>query len=197
MCGIAGTSGSGNQVPRLLRALGRLEYRGYDTCGVALLERGRIRGERTLKRVADLEHRENSLGLAGGTRIAYTRCATRGAPWEINAHPTMSGETIAVVHNGVIENLDALRTELRNHGFVFCIQTDTDVIAPLIQSQYQDDLFRATLRALARRRDAYAITVLCACESNQMVAARSGSPLVIRTVRPHCNSQRYLSDGAR
>jgi glutamine---fructose-6-phosphate transaminase (isomerizing) len=179
MCGIVGTSGPGNLVPQLIKALSRLEYRGYDSCGVALQAGDRIRGARTLKRVADLEERINSIGLEGGTCIAHTRWATHGAPSEINAHPVMSGETIAVVHNGIIENHDALRAELREKGFVFCTQTDTEVIAHLIHSEYQDDLFSATSRAVRRLRGAYAIAVLGAREPNQLVAARSGSPLVI------------------
>jgi glucosamine--fructose-6-phosphate aminotransferase (isomerizing) len=109
MCGIVGASGLNNQVPQLVKALSRLEYRGYDSCGIAVLRDGRLCSERTLRRVADLQDRVLTLGLEGQTGIAHTRWATHGAPSEMNAHPIMSGDTIAVVHNGIIENHDTLR----------------------------------------------------------------------------------------
>ena len=178
MCGIVGASGLNNQVPQLVNALSRLEYRGYDSCGIAVQDEGRLRSERTLRRVTDLQARVLTLGLEAQTCIAHTRWATHGAPSEMNAHPIMSGDTIAVVHNGIIENHDALRVELRERGYTFRGQTDTEVIAHLIHSLYRDDLFDAVARrqAAARRvRDRGAERERAAA----LVAARAGSPLVI------------------
>ena len=179
MCGIVGASGLNNQVPQLVNALSRLEYRGYDSCGIAVQDEGRLRSERTLRRVTDLQARVLTLGLEAQTCIAHTRWATHGAPSEMNAHPIMSGDTIAVVHNGIIENHDALRVELRERGYTFRGQTDTEVIAHLIHSLYRDDLFDAVVRAVKRLHGAYAIAVLSAKEPQRLVAARAGSPLVI------------------
>ncbi|MGP8445278.1 glutamine--fructose-6-phosphate transaminase (isomerizing) [Burkholderia vietnamiensis] len=179
MCGIVGASGLNNQVPQLVKALSRLEYRGYDSCGIAVLRDGRLCSERTLRRVADLQDRVLTLGLEGQTGIAHTRWATHGAPSEMNAHPIMSGDTIAVVHNGIIENHDTLRAELRQRGYMFRGETDTEVIAHLIHSVYRDDLLDAVRRAVKRLHGAYAIAVLSACEPQRLVAARAGSPLVI------------------
>ncbi|MEC4598550.1 glutamine--fructose-6-phosphate transaminase (isomerizing) [Burkholderia vietnamiensis] len=179
MCGIVGASGLNNQVPQLVKALSRLEYRGYDSCGIAVLRDGRLRSERTLRRVADLQDRVLTLGLEGQTGIAHTRWATHGAPSEMNAHPIMSGDTIAVVHNGIIENHDTLRAELRQRGYTFRGETDTEVIAHLIHSVYRDDLLDVVRRAVKRLHGAYAIAVLSACEPQRLVAARAGSPLVI------------------
>ncbi|AOJ65613.1 glutamine--fructose-6-phosphate aminotransferase [Burkholderia ubonensis] len=179
MCGIVGASGRNNQVPQLVKALSRLEYRGYDSCGIALQNGGNLRSERTLRRVTDLQERVTMLGLEAGTCIAHTRWATHGAPSETNAHPIMSGDSIAVVHNGIIENHDALRAELRQRGYVFRGETDTEVIAHLIHGEYRDDLFDAVVRAVKRLRGAYAVAVLSAREPQRLVAARAGSPLVI------------------
>ncbi|WP_446901918.1 glutamine--fructose-6-phosphate transaminase (isomerizing) [Burkholderia sp. YIM B11467] len=179
MCGIVGASGLKNQVPQLVNALSRLEYRGYDSCGIAVQDAGRLRSERTLRRVTDLQDRVMTLGLEAQTCIAHTRWATHGAPSEMNAHPIMSGDTIAVVHNGIIENHDALRTELRQRGYAFRGETDTEVIAHLIHSVYRDDLFDAVVHAVKRLHGAYAIAVLSAREPQRLVAARAGSPLVI------------------
>ncbi|AYZ61816.1 glutamine--fructose-6-phosphate transaminase (isomerizing) [Burkholderia multivorans] len=179
MCGIVGASGRNNQVPQLVKALSRLEYRGYDSCGIALQNGGNLRSERTLRRVTDLQERVTMLGLEAGTCIAHTRWATHGAPSETNAHPIMSGVSIAVVHNGIIENHEALRAELRQRGYVFRGETDTEVIAHLIHGEYRDDLFDAVVRAVKRLRGAYAVAVLSAREPQRLVAARAGSPLVI------------------
>ncbi|GBH25084.1 glutamine--fructose-6-phosphate transaminase (isomerizing) [Burkholderia vietnamiensis] len=179
MCGIVGASGLNNQVPQLVKALSRLEYRGYDSCGIAVLRDGRLCSERTLRRVADLQDRVLTLGREGQTGIAHTPWATHGAPSEMNAHPIMSGDTIAVVHNGIIENHDTLRAELRQRGYMFRGETDTEVIAHLIHSVYRDDLLDAVRRAVKRLHGAYAIAVLSACEPQRLVAARAGSPLVI------------------
>ncbi|WP_241301265.1 glutamine--fructose-6-phosphate transaminase (isomerizing) [Burkholderia stabilis] len=179
MCGIVGASGLNNQVPQLVNALSRLEYRGYDSCGIAVQDAGRLRSERTLRRVTDLQDRVMTLGLEAQTCIAHTRWATHGAPSEMNAHPIMSGDTIAVVHNGIIENHDTLRAELRQRGYAFRGETDTEVIAHLIHSVYRDDLFDAVVHAVKRLHGAYAIAVLSAREPQRLVAARAGSPLVI------------------
>ena len=154
--------------PQLVNALSRLEYRGYDSCGIAVQDEGRLRSERTLRRVTDLQARVLTLGLEAQTCIAHTRWATHGAPSEMNAHPIMSGDTIAVVHNGIIENHDALRVELRERGYTFRGQTDTEVIAHLIHSLYRDDLFDAVVRAVKRLHGAYAIAVLSAKEPQRL-----------------------------
>ncbi|MPW17422.1 glutamine--fructose-6-phosphate transaminase (isomerizing) [Paraburkholderia sp. CNPSo 3157] len=200
MCGIVGASGPGNQVPQLVKALSRLEYRGYDSCGIALQATGRIRSVRTLRRVTDLEQRLTTLGLESTTCIAHTRWATHGAPSEINAHPIMSGDAIAVVHNGIIENYQTLRIALSSRGYTFHSETDTEVIAHLIHSEYTGDLLVAVRRAVKQLHGAYAIAVLCANEPERLVAARSGSPLVVGIGAEHnylasdCWALHHLTD---
>src|SRR5438552_347067 len=133
MCGIVGAVAQRNITPILIEGLKRLEYRGYDSCGVALHLDGRLQRSRSTARVAELELQVASTGLAGFTGIAHTRWATHGAPSSGNAHPhfspTSDNARIALVHNGIIENHDELRDELRALGYVFESQTDTEVIA--------------------------------------------------------------------
>ncbi|MFI4940974.1 MAG: glutamine--fructose-6-phosphate aminotransferase, partial [Burkholderiales bacterium] len=142
MCGIVGAVAQRNITPILLEGLKRLEYRGYDSCGIALLADGTLQRSRSTSRVLDLEKQIDSAGLAGFTGIAHTRWATHGAPTSHNAHPHFSGDQIAVVHNGIVENHDELRAELSAAGYVFESQTDTEVIAHLIASLYEGDLFK-------------------------------------------------------
>ncbi|MEN9904265.1 MAG: hypothetical protein RLZZ555_830 [Pseudomonadota bacterium] len=200
MCGIVGAVSRRNIVPVLVQGLQRLEYRGYDSCGVAVHRGAAIEGAqapaqaglqraRSTSRVAELQQQVDQDGLAAGTGIAHTRWATHGAPAVHNAHPHFShgpGEQpqqragrIALVHNGIIENHDELRAELQGRGYVFESQTDTEVIAHLVDSLYDGDLFQAVRAATARLHGAYAIAVFHRDEPHRVVGARAGSPLVL------------------
>jgi glucosamine--fructose-6-phosphate aminotransferase (isomerizing) len=188
MCGIVGSVSKRNIVPILLQGLKRLEYRGYDSCGVAVHQDGLLKRARSTSRVAELEANVAEDGIAAGTGIAHTRWATHGAPAVHNAHPHFSGGPganaaesgrIALVHNGIIENHDELRTELQAKGYEFASQTDTEVIAHLVHQAYDGDLLDAVQRVLPRLRGAYAIAVFCRDEPHRVVGAREGSPLVL------------------
>ena len=197
MCGIVAAVSTRNIVPLLVQGLQRLEYRGYDSCGVAVhrmvagspISQG-IQRARSTARVAELlaqvQH-EDLQGLAG---IAHTRWATHGAPEVCNAHPHFSygpgadidsgkPARVALVHNGIIENYEELRTQLQAKGYVFASQTDTEVICHLVDSHYNGDLFEAVKAARAELRGAYAIAVLHKDEPHRVVGARAGSPLVL------------------
>jgi len=179
MCGIVGAVARRDIVPVLVEGLRRLEYRGYDSCGIAVVDAGRIGRVRSVKRVSDLASQVRSLKFAGATGIAHTRWATHGAPVTRNAHPMLSRGEIAVVHNGIIENYEALRAELKGRGYVFDSNTDTEVIAHLVHSCYEGDLLRAVRRAAKRLAGAYAIAVVAKGEPHRIVGARAGSPLVV------------------
>ncbi|GCL63827.1 glutamine--fructose-6-phosphate transaminase (isomerizing) [Pseudaquabacterium pictum] len=179
MCGIVGAVSTRNIVPVLVEGLKRLEYRGYDSCGVAVHQGGELRRTRSTSRVAELDTQIAQDGVQGGTGIAHTRWATHGAPAVHNAHPHFSGKRIGLVHNGIIENHDELRAELQNKGYVFESQTDTEVIAHLVHQLYDGDLFDAVQRATTRLKGAYAIAVFCRDEPHRVVGAREGSPLVL------------------
>ncbi len=179
MCGIVGAVAKRNVVPVMLEGLKKLEYRGYDSCGIALCAEGHLQRSRSTSRVAELEKQVNGRQLSGFLGIAHTRWATHGAPTTDNAHPHFSGERIAMVHNGIIENHAELRDALKLKGYVFASQTDTEVIAHLIDSVYQGDLMKAVQSAVMRLRGAFAIAVICRDEPERMVGARQGSPLVI------------------
>jgi len=177
MCGIVGAAARRNIVPVLIEGLRRLEYRGYDSCGIALPAKDAISLVRTVSRVNDLAARtENAFGETG---IAHTRWATHGAPATENAHPIVSRGEIAVVHNGIIENHDELRAELQAQGYRFESQTDTEVIAHLVHSLSTGDLADAVRRAAARLKGAYAIAVVSRNDPGTVVGARAGSPLVV------------------
>ncbi|WP_017757183.1 glutamine--fructose-6-phosphate transaminase (isomerizing) [Pseudacidovorax intermedius] len=190
MCGIVGAASHRDIVPLLVQGLQRLEYRGYDSCGVAVHAGGGLGRARTTSRVADLLTQVSTEHIEGQTGIAHTRWATHGAPAVHNAHPHFShgaGELpnsqrpprIALVHNGIIENHESLRTQLQARGYVFASQTDTEVIAHLIDSAYDGDLFEAVKTAVAQLHGAYAIAVICRDEPHRVVGARAGSPLVL------------------
>ncbi|NRR33870.1 glutamine--fructose-6-phosphate transaminase (isomerizing) [Oxalobacteraceae bacterium] len=183
MCGIVGAVAQRNITPILLEGLKRLEYRGYDSCGVALHVDGQLQRSRSTSRVTDLEKQIQDAGLQGFTGIAHTRWATHGAPLSHNAHPHFSPTTeqarIALVHNGIIENHDELRAELSALGYVFQSQTDTEVIAHLVDHMYNGDLFDTVQQAVKRLHGAYAIAVFCREEPHRVVAARQGSPLIV------------------
>ncbi|MBN9371843.1 MAG: glutamine--fructose-6-phosphate aminotransferase [Hydrogenophaga sp. SCN 70-13] len=191
MCGIvAGVSGR-DIVPVLVQGLQRLEYRGYDSCGVAVHNDG-LRRARSTARVAELAQQVQSERIASGTGIAHTRWATHGAPAVHNAHPHFShgpgapsganggaAGRVALVHNGIIENHDELRAALQAKGYVFESQTDTEVIAHLIDSLYDGDVFAALAAAVAQLHGAYALAVFHKDEPHRVVGARAGSPLVL------------------
>jgi glucosamine--fructose-6-phosphate aminotransferase (isomerizing) len=183
MCGIVGAVAQRNITPILIEGLKRLEYRGYDSCGVALYVEGRLARSRSTSRVADLETQIQGSGLQGFTGIAHTRWATHGAPASHNAHPHFSpneeNARIALVHNGIIENHDELRRELTELGYVFQSQTDTEVIAHLVDHMYNGDLFETVQQAVKRLHGAYAIAVFSREEPHRVVAARQGSPLIL------------------
>jgi glucosamine--fructose-6-phosphate aminotransferase (isomerizing) len=179
MCGIVGAAARRDIVPTLVEGLRRLEYRGYDSCGVAVMTEGRISRVVSVSRIADLAGQVKEKQLQGATGIAHTRWATHGAPAAENAHPILSRGEIALVHNGIIENHEELRAELQAAGYRFEGQTDTEVIAHLVHSLYQGDLLEAVGQAVKRLQGAYAIAVVAKNEANTVVGARAGSPLVI------------------
>ncbi|MFM9148388.1 MAG: glutamine--fructose-6-phosphate aminotransferase, partial [Verrucomicrobiota bacterium] len=185
MCGIIGVVGGGPAVPILLGGLRRLEYRGYDSAGLALAGDGALLIRRSVGKVAALAEKvagDPSDGPVGrwSSGIAHTRWATHGAPTESNAHPHLdrSGR-IAVVHNGIIENCRALRARLESSGHLFSSETDTEVLARLIGDRHQGDLKSAVIGALREVEGAYGIAVLCADDPSRLIVARKGSPLSV------------------
>jgi glucosamine--fructose-6-phosphate aminotransferase (isomerizing) len=192
MCGIVGAISTRNIVPVLVQGLQRLEYRGYDSCGVAVYaqdDKPGLRRARSTSRVAELAEQVQAGAVQGTLGIAHTRWATHGAPAVHNAHPHFShgpgadaasrAGRIALVHNGIIENHDELRAALKARGYQFDSQTDTEVIAHLVDSLYDGDLFEAVKAACAQLHGAYAIAVFCKDEPHRMIGARAGSPLIL------------------
>jgi glucosamine--fructose-6-phosphate aminotransferase (isomerizing) len=178
MCGIVGAIAKRNIVPILVNGLLRLEYRGYDSAGLVVVHDAKLERVRSAGRVAELG--QKSANTYGELGIAHTRWATHGVPSERNAHPHMSRDLIAVVHNGIIENYEELRVELTAQGYEFTSDTDTEVIAHLIHSHYaQGSLLIATQMALSQLVGAYAIGVVAADNPHQLIAARKGSPLLL------------------
>ena len=197
MCGIVAAVSSRNIVPVLVQGLQRLEYRGYDSCGVAVYAGG-LKRARSTSRVAELQDQVTTEKVEGTTGIAHTRWATHGAPAIHNAHPHFShgvgdankpginGERatgkparVALVHNGIIENHEELRAALQAKGYVFDSQTDTEVIVHLVESLYDGDLFEALKSAVTQLHGAYAIAAFCKDEPHRVVGARAGSPLIL------------------
>ncbi|WP_277592739.1 glutamine--fructose-6-phosphate transaminase (isomerizing) [Pseudomonas chlororaphis] len=181
MCGIVGAVAERNITAILLEGLKRLEYRGYDSAGVAVLTNdGKLERLRRPGKVSELEQALASEPLIGRLGIAHTRWATHGAPCERNAHPHFSGD-LAVVHNGIIENHEALREQLKDLGYVFTSDTDTEVIAHLLDHKIKDlgDLTVALKATVKELHGAYGLAVISASQPDRLVAARSGSPLVI------------------
>jgi glucosamine--fructose-6-phosphate aminotransferase (isomerizing) len=195
MCGIVGAVSSRNIVPILVQGLQRLEYRGYDSCGVAVhaaslgAKQGGLQRARSTARVSELMTQVAVDHIEGGTGIAHTRWATHGVPAVHNAHPHFSHGPgadadqrpgrVALVHNGIIENHEELRAELQAKGYVFHSQTDTEVIAHLVDSLYNGDIFEAVKAALAHLTGAYAIAVFHKDEPHRVIGARAGSPLIL------------------
>lgn len=179
MCGIVAGVSRKKVMPILLEGLRRLEYRGYDSCGVAVIEGGAIRRARSVKRVQELVEQVEAEKLDSTVGIAHTRWATHGGPVVCNAHPHIAGGRIALVHNGIIENYAEIREELLSAGVTFESQTDTEVLAHLVNYYYEGDLLAAVERALNRVRGAYGIAVMALDEPGRIVAARLGSPMVV------------------
>ncbi len=182
MCGIVGAVSERDVQGILLEGLRRLEYRGYDSAGMAVIGGDhRVQRAREVGKVASLAEAMKANPLTGHLGIAHTRWATHGEPSQINAHPHMSGEHLAIVHNGIIENYQELREELRAEGFEFTSQTDTEVVAHLIEKNYRalGNLHDSVRASIARLRGAYALAVVHADDPNHLVVCREGSPLVI------------------
>jgi glutamine---fructose-6-phosphate transaminase (isomerizing) len=180
MCGIIGYVGYRSVVPILFDALKRMEYRGYDSAGIAIVANGGLTIEKDAGKVAQLEKRVGKLNLQSSTGIGHTRWATHGIPNQVNAHPHTDGSLrLAIVHNGIIENYASLRKELAKDGCQFRTETDTEVLAQLIRQFYKGDITQAVRQALAVVRGTYGIAVLCADEPERIVAARLGSPMII------------------
>lgn len=178
MCGIVAASSNRDVVPILTEGLRRLEYRGYDSCGIAIVDEGKLKRTRTVKRVNALIEQTKIENLSGLTGIAHTRWATHGAPEICNTHPHFSHNMMAVVHNGIIENYEEIREELIEKGYEFLSQTDTEVIVHLVHSLYEGDLLKAVEKAVQRLRGAYAIALTCIKEPNRVVATKKAAPLV-------------------
>ena len=210
MCGIVGAVAQRNIIDVLVEGLRRLEYRGYDSCGFAVVQNNALVRARTTERVADLA--EQGQLLQGSLGIAHTRWATHGKPDTHNAHPHFSHDLIGLVHNGIIENYEELREELKSAGYQFVSQTDTEVIAHLIHHLYthqaQQNLDLAVRMALPRLHGAYAIAVICKDSPDLLVGARVGSPLVLAfgenenflasdalAVAEHAKQMVYLEEG--
>lgn len=175
MCGIVAAVADRNIVPVLLEGLRKLEYRGYDSAGLALINEGGLHRLRAVGRVAELTAQVEETHAAGRTGIAHTRWATHGVPCERNAHPHISGG-LAVVHNGIIENHETLRARLQALAYVFTSDTDTEVVAHLIAHELKtdSDLLAAVRRAVAQLQGAYAIAVLREADPSRLVVAREG-----------------------
>lgn len=193
MCGIVGILGSGPVAPQLVDALKRLEYRGYDSAGVATLEQGALARRRAEGKLVNLEARLKAEPLSGNSGIGHTRWATHGAPTESNAHPHAT-ERVAIVHNGIIENFQALRREITAAGRTLASETDTEVVAHLITMALDRGLkpVEAMAETLKRLEGAFALAVLFAGEDDLMVAARRGSPLAVG----HGDGEMFLGSDA-
>lgn len=181
MCGIIGALVNRDVTPILVEGLRRLEYRGYDSAGVAVLENGEIARVRAEGRVAELAKALIKTPVKGRIGIAHTRWATHGAPSEANAHPHIGGEHITLVHNGIIENHEELRAQLKAAGYTFTSETDTEVVAHLVDQEYKanKDFKQAVRNAIQKLKGAYAIAIINKDHPDRIIAVRSGSPLLL------------------
>ena len=209
MCGIVGYVGPRVATPMLIEGLKRLEYRGYDSAGVALMNGTGVETRRAAGKIARLEAALAAKPVHGSVGIAHTRWATHGAPTELNAHPHVDchGE-IAVVHNGIIENATALRHTLQQAGHTFTSETDTEVLSHLIEELYDGNLEDAVIEALRKVEGTYGIAVISSKDPDKIVAARKGSPLLVglgdnehfiasdvSAILSHTREVVYLDDG--
>jgi glutamine---fructose-6-phosphate transaminase (isomerizing) len=209
MCGIVGYVGPRVATPLLVEGLKRLEYRGYDSAGIAIMNGAGVETVKEAGKISRLESLLAANPVAGTTGIAHTRWATHGSPNQVNAHPHMSQDgTIAVVHNGIIENATTLRQMLERRGYVFRSETDTEVLAHLIQAFFDGNLEDAVMQALRQVEGAYGIAVISSVDSHKIVAARKGSPLLVglgdneyfvasdvSAILAHTRQVVYLDDG--
>ena len=181
MCGIVGFTGSQNAAPILLDGLKKLEYRGYDSAGIAVLGENGIHMVKASGMIKNLDAKiKGGAALPGHAGIGHTRWATHGEPTDVNAHPHMSNDNkFAVVHNGIIENYAQLPEELKGKGFQFKSETDTEVIVHLMDMYYEGDLKKAVLKTISRLEGAYALGILCSEEGGRIVAARQSAPLIV------------------
>lgn len=180
MCGIVGYIGHKKAIKVLLDGIKRLEYRGYDSSGIAFIENGTLRCEKAVGKIAELEKKLDGNNFSTHLGIVHTRWATHGAPTMENAHPHVDCyNEIAVVHNGIIENYDYLKSRLKQEGHTFKSETDTEVLAHLIEKYFQDTLEMAVMEALKEVEGTYGIAVISTKDPQKIVAARKGSPLVI------------------
>jgi len=209
MCGIVAYTGFREARPILLESLKRLEYRGYDSAGIALQHGGKLSVNKSAGRILNLEKKLVGTATPGTCGMSHTRWATHGAPTDQNAHPHIDASgRIALVHNGIIENYQALRTYLEHRGIEFQSETDTEVLVQLIGHFYKDDIETAVRTALCDVRGTYGIAVICADEPGRIIAARKGSPLIIgvgddeyvvasdaAAIIQHTTQVIYLNDG--
>ena len=181
MCGIVGAVAERNVVPILMEGLRRLEYRGYDSAGLAVRVDDNITRLRRVGKVQELQNALDETPVRGGTGISHTRWATHGVPNETNAHPHVSSDKIAIVHNGIIENYEELRADLAKHGYEFTSDTDTEIVAHRIHYNMQstDDFAGAVRTTVAELEGAYAIAVMSSDHAEQLVIARQGAPAVV------------------
>ncbi len=181
MCGIVGVVAERNSVPILIEGLRRLEYRGYDSAGLAVLDRGHVARRRTVGKVRVLEQALDAAPIAGHVGIAHTRWATHGIPTTDNAHPHISRDGVAIVHNGIIENHESLRADLKALHYTFTSETDTEVIVHRIHHHLgtSANLFAAVRKTVAELQGAYALAVVCEADPECIVVARQGCPVVI------------------
>lgn len=181
MCGIVGYIGDNSASPILIDGLKKLEYRGYDSAGIAVCSGGHIDVVKTKGRIAQLEEKlSESGGVSGCVGIGHTRWATHGAPTDVNAHPHSGGSgRITLVHNGIIENYIELKSKLTEQGCVFVSQTDTEVLAHLFDLYYNGDPVETMAAVMGNVRGSYAIAVLMADRPDEIVAAKKDSPLIV------------------
>ncbi len=181
MCGIIGFVGNKKAAPILLGGLERLEYRGYDSAGIAVIKNSKFEVQKTVRRISSLkEDTKNGETVEGEIGIGHTRWATHGAPCEKNAHPHLGFRgRFAVVHNGIIENYLDLKRELEDEGIAFASETDTEVVAHLLEKYYEDDVFSAISKTVSRLEGSFALGILCAEHSETLYAVRNFSPLII------------------
>lgn len=180
MCGIVGYLGNKKAAEILVEGLSKLEYRGYDSAGVAVIEDGIVDVKKCKGRLANLEDKLGQHVLNGTIGIGHTRWATHGEPSDVNSHPHTNGdETIAVVHNGIIENYLVLREWLTSEGYKFQSETDTEVIPHLVDYYYEGDLLDAVMKAVKRMEGSYAVGVICKNEPDKLIAVRKDSPLIV------------------